>query len=184
MSKSKAKPKAKPKVKAKAKSEPPTFDIGALDKKTQEFVSGLIAEVARLKKQTSAKANKRRADWQLHDDALELSAAKMMLSASQIPTYAAIARDMGCDVNTVKRHVKEMSFEDRFAIWRLATPFVIQNLFKQATQGTNPKHIDSWLEKIEGIGKKVDVTSGGQSMKALNVIVQDKETKDEVDKLK
>jgi len=83
-----------------------------------------------------------------------------MLRKQKLPSYEDIARELNVNVSTVKRHVSEMDFKERFIRFRCASDKVIMNLFKQAATGRNDKMIRMWLELFEELGakKKVEVT--------------------------
>ena len=109
---------------------------------------------------------KRRMDWKLNDDMIEETFIKLMMKNNKKPSYEAVAKELNLNVMTVKRHVGNMDFQERFLIYRLGTPKVIMNLLKQAATGRNHQMVRMWLELFEGLGekKKVDITSNGNEI--------------------
>lgn len=131
--------------------------------------------------------SRRRQDWKNNDQLITDKFVELMMRKQKVPSYEDIARELKMDVTTVKRHVYEISFEDRFKKLRLASEKVMMNLLKQAATGKNHQIIRIWMELFEGLGekKKVDLTSGGKPLAApITVVTIDEATRDEVKKLK
>lgn len=125
------------------------------------------------KKKTSLKPEKekRRADYDVMDDIIEGALTELWGNNKKFPSMAAIARKIGCNIATIKRHVADESIGERLKKYRIATPFVIRNLLKQASTGKDHAHIKLWLEKIEGLNPKMDLTSKGQKIQPITGMV-------------
>lgn len=85
---------------------------------------------------------------------------ELFIRLQKLPSYEAVARELEINVSTVKRHVQEMDFEERFRSFRCMSGMVLNNVLKQAATGKNDKFAKMWLELFEGLGakKKLEVT--------------------------
>lgn len=137
------------------------------------------------RKKTVPGKSKSRMDWEVNDQLICDKFFELMMLKKKMPTYVEIAEAIGCNEKTVERHVNDISFEDRFKKFRLASDKVIINLLKNAAIGKNDKMIRLWLERFEGLGEKklIDITTQGKSIRPMVVITQDEATKKAIETL-
>lgn len=107
----------------------------------------------------------RRNDYQINDELISLTFTKLWLQHKKVPSYEDIARELNINVSTVKRHVKDINFDERFQKFRCVSDQVIMNVFKNASTGNNARFAEMWLELFEGLGKKKEVKLTGELMK-------------------
>lgn len=110
------------------------------------------------------KAKGDRQDWKANEQLINKAFADLLMKHQRKPTVAEIARMLGLNRKTVERHFEEMPFEKRFQQWRAGTEAIMNNFFKQCTKTDNPKMLELWFNVIEGKGKKVDITSNGETI--------------------
>jgi hypothetical protein len=117
------------------------------------------------KKAAKPKVPERRNDYMINDELISMTFTKLWLQHKKVPSYEDIARELNINVSTVKRHVKDMNFDERFQKFRCVSDQVIMNVFKNASTGKNARFAEMWLELFEGLGKKKEVKLTGELMK-------------------
>ena len=96
-----------------------------------------------------------RLDWQVIDQ--EITAAyKKLITTKKIPTIEQIAKEVGCNEKTVRRHLEKLSISDRFKSFRALTGDIIVSLYNAAMMG-EPKSIELWFKIVEDYSEKSKV---------------------------
>jgi len=128
----------------------------------------------------SPKVEKSRADWEANDVIIMKSFKKLMKKLDTIPNYVQIAEDTGLNYETIRRHMKEFSFDIVKEQVQNLTPDVMKAIYESASRG-NSQAQKLWVQVVndwkESQNHNLTVNSWAE---AMNNLLQEK--KDEQEK--
>lgn len=108
-----------------------------------------------------------RRDWEYNHELLAEAFMKHIMVHGRPPTYAALHRDTGFAIDTIKRHLDELdkkTLGKRLRKFKVLTGDIIASLSLKAKQG-DTQAAKLYLEIVEQFkeGKEIDLTMNGMS---------------------
>lgn len=103
-----------------------------------------------------------RIDFERNHRKITRAFKKLAKDTNEIPTYDELAAATGLHKDTVYRHFKEYSFEERKQKFKALTDDILVSLYKLAKK--SPYAADIYLKRVEGVSDKlnIDVTAKEQ----------------------
>ena len=92
---------------------------------------------------------------------------RLYISNGKHPSYQDIANDTGLTKQTVWNHFKDISLDDLAPAFKSQTPEITDAVAKKAKKG-DTQAAKLWYDIIEKFIKKVDITTGGESLNNIS----------------
>jgi len=139
----------------------------------------------RQRKTAEAQPDHNRKDWEFNQENISEAFFMIANSTGKFPSYKSIADKCNVSEKTVERHLKSLNFEELKMKCRSMTDKVLLKTVAAALSG-NHQDRRLYYEVVEDLGvtKKIDHTSGGEKITALNVAVINDATKKDIEKLR
>ena len=96
-----------------------------------------------------------RIDFERNHKKITSAFKRLAKATNEIPSYDELAAETGLHRDTIYRHFKEYSFEERKQKFKALTDDVIVSLYKMSK--TNAHAADIYLKRVEGVGDKLQI---------------------------
>ena len=96
-----------------------------------------------------------RIDFERNHKKITTAFKKLAAATNEIPSYDELAAETGLNRNTIYRHFKEYTFEERKQKFKALTDDVIVSLYKLSKKSAHAA--DIYLKRVEGISDKLNI---------------------------
>jgi len=126
--------------------------------------------------QKSTEKKKKRRDLAYSEAIVRDAFLKLLRdNKGRMPSARELSKKTGYSPRTIEKRIKEMKFEPEKSLARVLTKDVVLAIYRTAMKG-NHNAQKLWMQIQEQWSDRLDVTSNGESIRPLNITVNDKKT--------
>ena len=117
-----------------------------------------------------------RVDREINSVNIKKAILELRLKLRRFPTPTEISNESGIPYRTVIRHLSEYKFSDVQDVAKQFTEDIVAYTLEGAR--TDPRDRKLWYQFVEQISERKDVTSGGEKLAPVKIVVASEEDKE------